>query len=361
MSISEKINIRKKIALTLHANYVKNLANLHELNYLFWECTLRCNLKCIHCGSDCLSNSSQEDMPLNDFLKVLDDISYKVNPNKTMIALTGGEPLMRNDIFECGNEISKRGFPWGMVTNGYFLDETALQHLLNSGICSITISLDGLESSHNWLRQNDYSYKKVLTAISLVANSVIQTYDVVTCVNQKNINELNQIYDLLKSLSVRNWRLFTIFPKGRAKENSELLPNKSLLVKLFDFIREKRKNNNDLDVYFGCEGFLGNYEQEVRDSFFYCAAGVNICSILNDGSISACPSLRADYIQGNIYRDDLWTIWENKYQIMRNRKWTKTGMCDTCSAYKWCNGNGLHLRDEKTGELIYCAFHTINN
>lgn len=361
MSISEKISFRKKIALTLHANYVKNLANLHELNYLFWECTLRCNLKCIHCGSDCLSNPSQEDMPLKDFLKVLDGISNKVNPNKTMIALTGGEPLMRNDIYECGHEISKRGFPFGMVTNGYYLDETVMQNLLKSGICSITISLDGLESSHNWLRQNDNSYKKVINAISLITSSSIQTYDVVTCVNQKNINELNEMYDLLKSLSVLNWRLFTIFPKGRAKENTELLPDTSLLFKLFDFIREKRKIQDGPDICFGCEGFLGNYEQEVRENFFYCAAGVNICSILNDGSISACPSLRADYIQGNIYRDDLWTVWKNKYKIMRNKKWTKTGICDTCSAYKWCNGNGLHLRDEKTGELIYCAYHTMNN
>jgi radical SAM enzyme (rSAM/lipoprotein system) len=361
MDFTEKISLRKKIALSLHAGYTKNLAKIHELNYLFWECTQRCNLKCIHCGSDCLSNSSQADMPLKDFLKVLDCISNKVNPNKTMIALTGGEPLMRKDVFECGSEITKRGFPWGMVTNGYFLDEAAMQNLLNSGICSITISLDGLEGTHNWLRQNENSYKKVINATSLVVNSSIQTYDVVTCVNQKNINELNQIYDLLKSLSVRNWRLFTIFPKGRAKENSELSPDKSLLVKLFDFIKEKRKNNAGLDIYFGCEGFLGNYEQKVRDLFFYCAAGINICSILNDGSISACPSLRTDYIQGNIYQDDLWSIWENKYQIMRMRKWTKTGICETCSSYKWCNGNGLHLRDEKTGELLYCAYNTMNN
>ncbi|MDD5186097.1 MAG: radical SAM/SPASM domain-containing protein, partial [Paludibacter sp.] len=67
-----------------------------------------------------------------------------------------------------------------------------------------------------------------------------------------------------------------------------------------------------------------------------------------------CPSLRADYIQGNIYKDDFWKVWNEKYQIMRDRSWTKTGKCATCKSYKFCEGNGLHLRDEMTGDILCC-------
>ena len=121
---------------------------IHELNYLFWECTTRCNLNCLHCGSDCSKNSAFPDMPLQDFLQALDTIK---NPGKHFtVVLTGGEPLLRNDLPECGREIRKRGMRWGLVTNGYLYDEKRQNELLNAGMGALTISIDGLEGSHNW-------------------------------------------------------------------------------------------------------------------------------------------------------------------------------------------------------------------
>lgn len=105
------MNFKNKIILSLYQQHKRNQTQLHELTYLFWECTLRCNLNCIHCGSDCSKEALSPDMPLENFLKVLDDISSHVNPNKTMVVITGGEPLMRNDLEKCGVEIYKRGFP----------------------------------------------------------------------------------------------------------------------------------------------------------------------------------------------------------------------------------------------------------
>ena len=110
---------------------------------------------------------------------------------------------------------------------------------------------------------------------------------------------------------------------------------------------------------FSCEGFLGPYEAAVRDGLFFCRAGINIGSVLVDGSISACPSLRADYIQGNIYQDDFLAVWNDRFQIMRKRNWTKTGECKNCKVYKWCGGNGLHLRDEQSGELLRCHYNML--
>ena len=92
------MDIKKKIILSLFRHHKQNQSKLHELTYLFWECTLRCNLNCIHCGSDCYKEAMSPDMPLPDFLKVLDSIIPHVLPNKTMVVITGGEPLMRKDL-----------------------------------------------------------------------------------------------------------------------------------------------------------------------------------------------------------------------------------------------------------------------
>ncbi len=355
-----QLGLKKWIALHLFRQLRKNFAKTHELSYLFWECTLRCNLFCLHCGSDCQKDNFVKDMPVKDFLKAVDEMLPFVNPNKITVGLTGGEPLMRNDIEKCGIELYNRGFPWGFVTNGILLTEKRLNALLNAGLRVVTISLDGLEKNHQWLRGVENSFEKTINAIKLVEKVDNLIYDVVTCVNQRNLNELNEIKNLLISLNVKKWRLFTIFPVGRAKNHPELLLSDKEFVEFFEFIKETRKEGK-IAANYGCEGFLGKYEYEVRDTFFHCRAGISVASVLADGSISACPSLRSKFIQGNIYRDNFWEIWTNKYEIMRDRSWTKYGKCEKCESYKFCEGNGLHLRDNETQELLFCHLEKIKN
>ena len=87
--------------------------NVHELNYLFWECTTRCNLHCRHCGSDCKEASGESDMPIADFIAALKTIPRKAIPKDFTVVLTGGEPLMRRDLAEAGRQIRACGCHWG--------------------------------------------------------------------------------------------------------------------------------------------------------------------------------------------------------------------------------------------------------
>jgi radical SAM enzyme (rSAM/lipoprotein system) len=357
MSVS-KIGFRKNMALKLFSAFKKNETKVHQLNYMLWECTLRCNLNCRHCGSDCKKDARQNDMPARDFLRALDELGPLVNPNKTTIVLTGGEALLRNDLENIGRQLYQRGFPWGMVTNGMLLTQERLQSMLDSGLRTITISLDGLEQSHNWLRGNPKGYENALAAIKRVVQVPDLVYDVVTCVNQHNLSELNALKTLLIDIGVKAWRLFTIFPIGRAAQEKELQLNPKEFKSLFEFIKQTRSEGR-IDLSYGCEGFLGSYEGKVRDNFFFCRAGVNIASVLADGSISACPNLRENFIQGNIYKDNFADVWQNRYQIFRDRSWTKTGACASCEFYSYCEGNGMHLRNEQTGELLFCHLHRI--
>lgn len=357
MTVS-RIPFRKKIALELFRSYRSNISAIHRLSYILWECTLRCNLNCIHCGSDCKKDSSVKDMPAEDFYKAIDQLKDIIDPDKTMIVLTGGEALLRNDIEQIGVNLYKRDLPWGIVTNGMLLTPQKLQSLLNSGMRAITVSLDGLEDSHNWLRGNKNSFKNALAAIKLLTASESLRFDVVTCVTGKNIGELDQIRELLIDNGLKEWRMFTVFPVGRARGKSLLLLNPAEFKGLFDFIRHTREEKK-IRVNYGCEGFLGDYEGEVRDNFFFCRAGINIASVLADGSISACPNLRDNFIQGSIYKDNFAEVWQNRYGIFRDKSWTKTGICSDCDFYRYCEGNGMHLRDEKTGELLFCHLNRI--
>lgn len=323
---------------------------IHQLNYLFWECTTRCNLRCLHCGSDCQMDSAHPDMPMEDFLKALDTI---VNPaGNFIVALTGGEPLLRKDLANVGMQIRKRGMRWGMVSNGHLYDRKVHLSLLSAGMGALTISLDGLEKNHDWLRNMPGSFTKVDRAIGLAARSSRLNFDVVSCVNHRNLAELPGMYKYLLKKGVSSWRLFTILPIGRAKENPELHLSDDEFREMLDFIAEKRKKGG-MEVKFSCEGYVGSYESKVRDTPFFCRAGINIGSILIDGSISACPNIDRSFIQGNIYKDNFYHIWETKFESFRDRSWTRKGICSSCGDYILCQGNGFHnWHNEKSMPLV---------
>ncbi len=325
----------------------------HILQQLFWECTLRCNLSCLHCGSDCRTISNMQDMPLGDFLMVLDDVRSVMDARKILVVTTGGEPLVRKDICVCGRAIRERGFHWGMVSNGMLLDDKMCNHLINAGLETIAISLDGFEDTHNRLRGNENSFVMAERAIKILVNKDI-TWDVITCVNQKNLDCLDSFKQHLIDIGVRYWRIFTIVPMGRAATNDEFQLNKEQFRSLMDFIVKVRKEGK-IHLSYGCEGFLGNYEWKVRDYPYFCQAGINVASVLADGSISGCLSIRSQYPQGNIYNDKLSDVWNKKFGLYRNREWLRTNQCMACDMWNYCRGNGMHLRDNE-GHLMRCYY-----
>lgn len=356
------LSLRQRVGLELQRSLRKTEEQLHPLRTLFWECTLRCNMSCRHCGSDCKVAPSVKDMPAEDFLKVIDTITPHVDPHKTFIIFTGGEALLRPDLEQVGLELYRREYPWGVVTNGFLLDEKRLSSLLASGMHSITVSLDGFEEQHNWIRRHPLSFEKATQAIRLLAQTKDILWDVVTCVNPRNYPHLKEFREYLISLGVPAWRLFSIFPMGRAANDPELQLTDEQFRGILDFIRSCREEikhshtNAFINVNYACEGFLGDYEQKVRDHFFYCRSGVEVASIRCDGGISGCTSVRSHMDQGNIYRDDFWDVWQNRFQVMRDRSWAKKGQCKDCKVWRYCEGSGLHLYDDN-GDLLICHYN----
>ena len=357
--MSNKPGIRQRLGLEVFRAKRQQQKEAHELRTLFWECTLRCNVACRHCGSDCRASVEQADMQREYFLRVVDSITPHVNPHKVFVIFTGGEPSMRDDLEVCGRELYNREYPWGIVTNGLYLSRQRLDSLLKAGMHSITVSLDGLEEAHNWLRRHPKSFQQATGAIRMLAREEEIIWDVVTCVNQNNIDQLPALRDYLIGIGVRRWRIFTIFPVGRAADIPELQLSDKQFVTVLDFIESTRRENK-IQLNFACEGFLGRYEAKVRDYFYHCNAGISVASVRVDGSISGCPSIRANYNQGNIYQDDFMQVWNERFAPFRDREWARQGECADCSMFRYCEGNGMHLHDE-TGKLLVCHFNKLKS
>jgi radical SAM enzyme (rSAM/lipoprotein system) len=351
MPASVSLGVKKRLTLELLRSYKKQQARLHPLSFLLWECTLRCDLACAHCGSDCRAESATPDMPLKDFMTVLREIAGQYPPESVTVGLTGGEPLLRPDLEDCGAAIRSLGFPWGMVSNGYSLTRRRFESLMRSGLGSLSLSLDGLEASHESLRGRAGAFARTLGAIELAASAASEArlgggprlaFDVVTCANKANLEELPRLRELLMERGVRRWRIFSIFPRGRATGQDWLSLSPREYHRLMDRIVEFRESGG-IEVDYACEGFLGPYEGEARGYYYFCRSGINFASILADGSITGCTSMRRDFIQGNIYNGSFLGAWDRGFGALRDRSWTRIGPCASCRSYRYCEGNGLHL------------------
>ena len=259
---------------------------------------------------------------------------------------------MRKDLEKCGRAIYDMEFPWGLVSNGLLMTPRRIESLLAAGMHSATVSLDGFRDDHEWMRGVPGSFRHAEEAIRILAAEPDIKFDVVTCVNRRNYDTLDEFKDWLVSAGLKKWRLFTVFPAGRAVSDPELQLDREHFRGLMDFIAKVRTEGKIMPSY-GCEGFLGEYEGRVRDHLYTCQAGLSVASVLADGSISACPSIRSDYRQGNIHTDDFTDVWENRFTLYRDRSWMKKGKCAECRWFRYCEGNGMHLRDS-AGNLLLC-------
>jgi radical SAM enzyme (rSAM/lipoprotein system) len=293
-------------------------------------------------------------MPSEDFLKVTASIAKVYNPADITVVLTGGEPLLRKDLEQVGLSLRKQGFRWGLVTNGYQMTYERINTLVNAGMGAVTVSLDGLRDDHNWLRGNPDSFRRAAEAIRLVARQSRLNSDVVTCVNRRNIHALSDIQNLLTETGIRNWRLFTISPIGRAAQEPDFQLTDEEFRYLMEFIAQNRRKSEVPQAAFSCESYIGPYEGVARDGYFFCRAGIHIGSVLADGSISACPNIDRTLVQGSIYDDDFCEVWDQRFQPFRNRSWTCVDGCAECKHYRFCEGGGMHEWDYETRSLRRC-------
>jgi len=328
----------------------------HRLLYLFLEITRQCKLSCRHCGSDCRADLEAPVLSAESWFSIVDSVSSRFSRDLCFV-ITGGEPLIHPAISEIGRRISDNHRAWGIVTNGLRLDNRMMDRLVDSGMRSITVSLDGGREAHNYLRNNPDAFDRAMAALRIVGRSGIPFRDAVSCVYPGNLDALPSMADALLELRIPRWRLFRIFPNGRARDNPDLLLSHAQSWRLVEWIRDNRTRYRrwGLTIDYSCEGwFPFSLDRQIRTEPFFCRAGVSIASILCDGSITGCPNNCSAFTQGNIGTDDFATIWETGFTLYRNRSWMKTGFCSHCPHFSHCQGGSLHLRADNDSPPAFC-------
>lgn len=334
------------------------LAEKPKLYNLFWETTLRCNAKCKHCGSRAGENVKLDDELTTEEIKnALQSIANKYDASKILLNITGGEPLVRQDLFEVMDFANKLGYHWGMTTNAMLINESSIEKMKETGMTTVSISLDGLEQSHDEFRCVKGSYSKIMENIKKLKEANFLNYlQITTVINKLNIKELEEMYSKMKELQIDSWRIVNMDPIGRAEDNKNLALNKEDYKYLLDFIKQKKKKSK-FDVTYGCTHFVGmKYEREVRNHMFFCVTGFTTGSILYNGDIYVCPSVerRKELVQGNVRTDDFVEVWENKFKWFRNLDKLKCKECENCKDWKYCRGDSLDTWDFNNNRPKLC-------
>lgn len=337
----------------------------HRLVDLFWECTLSCNAHCKHCGSSAECKKYTGELTTQEIKDAFKQIAHDMDASKILINVTWWEPLVRQDLCEvmeyATNEL---WFHWWMTTNGILMNDENIEKLRKANMETISISVDWLEKTHNEFRWVPNSYNIILENIrKLKKANFVNIIQVTTVFHKWNIDQIEELYKVMLDLWIDSWRLASMDPIGRAKDNWDLMLNGVELKKVLDFIKSK-KDNKCMEVTYWCNGFLWlDYEKEVRKYYYYCRTWINIASILYNWDLFVCPSVPRikRLMQWNIRTDNFKEVWDNKYKEFRTEERTKCEHCENCKFWDFCLGGPYHtwnFEENKQNacpyEMIYC-------
>lgn len=324
----------KRNAVLSGFNTLVKLGRTPYPNTVIWECTLKCNLNCKHCGAS--NNEAADELSTDEIFKIIKDLAK--NGTKRFL-VTGGEPLLRGDLFAVLAEAKKLGLKTGISTNGFFVNEK-IADKVTAIIDSIQVSVDGIDETHNKTRGNNSSFEKAVNAIKLFKKNGVKQVCLSSVITPFNSHQLNELYSLASEIS-DVWRVSIVMPIGRAMKNKNLFLSGNSLRTLLIFLKEKSKNKFPIIVGENL-GFLGEFDETLhKNDFFYCGAGVVSCCIGADGKIRGCPELppEKEFIQGDLREKNFKEIWENGFQEYREEELQNIDNdCKTCKDLELCRG-----------------------
>ncbi len=343
----------------------------HRTSYAVWEITLKCNLACSHCGSRAGSPRTKE----LSTEEALDLVQQMAEVGIKEVTLIGGEAFLRPDWLEIAKAITDAGMLCGMTTGGYGISLETAGKMKAAGIRTVSVSIDGLEATHDHLRGKKGSWKYAFKTMSHLREVGI-AFGCNTQINRLSAPEFPRIYECIRDAGARAWQIQLTVPMGNAADNSDILLQPHELLDIYPMIARvaRRAYGEGVKVQPGNNiGYYGPYERLLRgrgveyDFGFWqgCSAGLSTLGIEADGAIKGCPSLPTTaYTGGNIRDHSLRDIVENAPELRFNLgagtpEGTKHlwGFCKTCEFAEVCRGGcswTAHVFFDKRGNNPYC-------
>jgi radical SAM protein with 4Fe4S-binding SPASM domain len=317
-----------------------------------YNVTRECNMKCSHCYINATDKKLQDELTTKEAKKLIDQVREVSSP---LFILSGGEPLLRQDIFELIEYGSKKGLKMGLGSNGYLIDDSVAKKLKTSGISTVSISLDShIAAQHDEFRGVEGAWEKAVNACkALRKNNVL--VQVNTTLTQENYNQIDDIMSLAESIGVENFHLFFLVPTGRATKMKDISPPKyeDMITHTFAKVHRHR-----LNVRPSCapqfmriaKGMGLDMRQWIRG----CIAGMHYCRIYPNGDVTPCPYLPVKL--GNIREQSFKDIWfgSEVFKALRNPNCLK-GKCGACEYKMICGGCRARAYGLSSDFIDYCG------
>lgn len=297
------------------------------------ELTLACNLHCKHCAS--IAGASRvNELSTGEILSLCNQFPALLVQE---VDCTGGEPFLRPDWDIITSHLDQLKINTRIVSNGILLKNN-IEKLKNSKVKTVGVSLDGLESIHDSVRECSGLFKLIISNIEVALNADIPIA-VITSVGDHNVDQLNALGDFLIALGIKHWQVQPIFSLGRAEKFMKI--SEETFLKLGKFLFEWQSKQTELDVV--CADGVGYYtELDFRSKLWKgCSAGRASCGITSNGNVKGCLSMPDTISEGNIREKDLWDIWfdENAFSYNRCFKIEDLGNnCNNCDKGENCLG-----------------------
>jgi len=322
-----------------------------EPKWIAWEVTRRCNLKCVHCrSSSTLEVKEHPDFPLQEGKRVIDDISFYAKP---VVVLSGGEPLLRKDVFELAAHGTDKGLRMCMATNGTLVNQEVCDRLKEVGIKMVSLSLDGSKASvHDDFRSQPGAFEGAINAARLFRENGI-SFLINSSFTKRNQEEIPKVYKLAKEIGATAWYMFMIVPTGRGKDIMEELISAEDYEKLLKWHYDMEQEEQELLVRPTCaphyyrifrqQSKIQGKKVERRNLKFStggskgCLAGQLICLIDVDGEVLPCSYFPQS--AGNVFKQSFKEIWENSKLFLSLRDFKSyKGRCGSCEYNSVCGG-----------------------
>ena len=343
-----------KCEFYLKLGYSPNATNTEKYIplVLSWNVTRKCNLKCSHCYINAASAEYKDELTTEEGKRLIDQICEVSHP---LLILSGGEPLLRKDIYELIQYGTQKGLHMGLGSNGALIDKTVAKKLKEAGIKTVSISIDSnIPEHHDDFRGVTGSWEKAVNAIkALRENDVL--VQVNTTLTQQNYDEIDDIMSLAEKLGVENFHLFFLVPTGRGKKIADITPAmyEDMIKKTFAKTARHR-----LNVKPSCAPqfmrIAKDMNLDMRQWVRGCMAGLYYCRVYPNGEITPCPYLPIKL--GNIREKNFKDIWFNAeaFKNIRNFENLK-GKCGVCEYRSLCGGCRARAYGLSSDFIDYCG------
>jgi len=317
-----------------------------------WNITLRCPLKCSHCYVDAGDKETDGVLSTEEAFSVIDQIRATGRP---VVVLSGGEPLLRDDVYDIARYGTKQGLRMVMGTSGYLIDHDVAGKLSDAGIRSVAISLDSKNATiHDSFRGLDGVWERAVAAIGHCRDAGIGV-QINMSVMRSAMSEVEDVIGLGTSLGVMDYQLFFPVPTGRARQIEPRSPEE-----YEDLIRQIliRYRDSNLNIRPTCAPQFRRIAEEIgiQNPAWGrgCLAGITYCRIFANGDVTPCPYLPVS--AGNVRTTPFEEIWNNSplFAALRNPR-LLTGKCGHCEFKTTCGGcRARAYRREDAASPLWC-------